>query len=130
MKYNNKIAQISGLITALAKEIQLDEEITRADKYFAIQEILQAIAPAEKFIYSTIKKSIEKEAKENLLNGDIIEKDGFRITCKWSKPPIKTDYETIAQHYSQLLADYNQEFNNEDYQSVGTTSKKVIIEKI
>jgi hypothetical protein len=124
-----KIAKLCGLIAAFTKEIELDEDLSESNRYFLIEELMQATAPAQKNIYLRIKKRIEEDAKNNYQDGETNEKDGFKITCKWSKAPTKLDTDKLIRHYSQLLSEFNKEFCKSEYEIAGTAAKKIIIEK-
>jgi hypothetical protein len=133
-KYNTKLSQLAGLITAFASEIENDKTLKQGEKFLILQRIFVDLKPLEK-AFSNSKKEIENWAKNNLHdNGDgkseETEFDGASVFVKYSYPKPTIDTDKVVEDFSRLLADYNREFDKSQYEKLSTPRKQVIIQSI
>lgn len=133
-KYNIKLSQLAGLITAFASEIENDTNLKQGEKFLILQRIFVDLKPLEKS-FENSKKEIEIWAKENLQDvGDgksqETEFDGASVFVKYSYPKPTIDTDKVVNDYSRLLADYNLKFDKTQYLKETTPRKQVIIQSI
>jgi hypothetical protein len=126
---NQKLSQLAGLASAFAKEIELSDELSLGEKFLVLQDFFVAMKPLENE-FSKSKKGFESFAKEQLQDGEEVERNGVLVSVKWSKPVAKVDTDKLEADYSRLLADYNQEYDRSLYIKFNEPAKKVIISPI
>jgi hypothetical protein len=132
--YNQKLSQLSGLITAFATEIDLDNSLLAGEKFLILQGIMASLKPLEKS-FDKSKKAIEEIAKAQLQDlgdgkSDEIELDGASVMIKYAYPKSKLNAERLELDYIKALTEIGSDYNQDMYLDESTPRQTVIIQSI
>lgn len=133
-KYNTKLSQLAGLVTAFASEIENDTDLKSGEKFLLLQRFMVDINKVIK-TYEKSKKSLESFAKENLKDlGDgksqEIDFEGANIFVKYSYPKPSLNAEKLKVDLENAFAEIGTEFKESEYLKESTLRQSVVIQSI
>jgi hypothetical protein len=120
---NQKISQLSGLITAFGVELKLSN-LSKGEEFLLIQELETALKSLMKR-KDEIKSQYLEVASEQPKNID-----GAEVFVKIAYPKPTLDANKLEADYIRVLADYNIEYNQNDYLKESTPRKTLVIQSI
>lgn len=123
-KIQEKISQLSGLITAFGTELKLNNELKKGEKFLLIQELQQSMKMIEK-----LQDELKKEFLE-IATTEVKNLEGAEVFYKIAYPKPTLDVVKLENALIQAYAEINAEYKQESFLKESTPRKTLIVQSI